>query len=135
MQSKEYVDKSKIYLIGSSMGGASAQNVAAARSDEIAGLIVMYGMLSEDNRGMLPDYDAVRANPYHGGEVLFVLGSKDATLPLQRALDNMSWYEDYCTLVYIGKAPHGFGREAKRPELITMTNILGFLERTSTGKK
>ena len=135
MQSKEYVDKSKIYLIGSSMGGASAQNVAAARSDEIAGLIVMYGMLSEDNRGMLPDYDAVRANPYHGGEVLFVLGSKDATLPLQRALDNMSWYEDYCTLVYIGKAPHGFGREAKRPELITMTNILGFLERTSAGKK
>ena len=135
MQSKEYVDNSKIYLIGCSMGGASVQNLASERSDEIAGLIVMYGMVSEDNRGMLPDYDAVQANPYHGGEVLFLLGSKDTTLPVERALDNMSWYEDDCTFVYIGKAPHGFGRDGNRPTQIAMANVLHFLERTGAGKK
>ena len=117
------------------MGGASVQNLASERSDEIAGMIVMYGMVAEDTRGMLPDYDAVEANPYHSGEVLFLLGSKDTTLPVQRALDNMIWYEDYCTLVYIGKAPHGFGREGNRPTQIAMANVLSFLERTSAEKK
>ena len=129
VQSLEFVDKKYIYLIGSSMGGASVQGVAAARKDEIAGLMVMYGMLAEDNRGMLPEYDTVKENPY-GGEVLFLLGAKDATLPVERALENMTWYADKCTLVYIGKAPHGFGREGDRNVQISLANILNFLERT-----
>ena len=41
MESKDYVDKAHLYLMGQSMGGVTVQNVGAARSDEVAGMIVL----------------------------------------------------------------------------------------------
>lgn len=130
VETLDFVDKNNIFVMGNSMGGGAVQSGAAKRSDEIAGLIVMYGSLAEDNKDMLPDYDEVRANPYHNGEVLFIQGSKDTTLPAARTLENMSWYEQ-SSFVFIDGAPHGFGREPNRPALIAVEVILDFIQRTS----
>lgn len=127
---QDWVDKEHLYLMGQSMGGASVQNAASQRGEEIAGLIVLYGTVSEDNKDMLPDYEAVKAHPYAGGEVLFVQGAQDASLPIARTLDNMSWYEK-CELVYINQAFHGFGVQGDRPARICLDHVLDFLERTS----
>ena len=130
MLAQEYVDKEKFYIMGQSMGGASVQNVASRRGGDITGMIVLYGTVSEDNKAMLPDYEAVRANPYANGEVLFVQGAQDASLPIARTLDNMSWYEK-CELVYSNKAYHGFGVQGDRPAQICAAHVIDFIERTS----
>lgn len=130
VETLDYVDKAHIYVMGSSMGGGAVQAGAAKRSDEIAGMIVLYGSLAEDNKSMLENYEAVRENPYHNGEVLFIQGSKDTTLPAQRTLENMGWYEE-SSFVFIDGAPHGFGREPNRPALITVEVVLNFIQRTS----
>lgn len=130
MLSREFADKEHFYIAGQSMGGATVQNVASQRPVDITGMIVLYGSVSDDNSSMLPDYEAVKTNPYSNGEVLFVQGAQDASLPVQRTLDNMSWYE-LCELVYINKAFHGFGVQADRPAQICVAHIIDFVERTS----
>lgn len=133
LRAQAYVDADHLYVMGQSMGGCSVQYVAAQRPDEIAGMIVLYGSLSDDNGDMMPDFEAVRANPYAGGEVLFVQGAQDASLPIERTLDNMSWYEN-CELVYISAAFHGFGVQPDRPAQICAAHVIDFLERTSAGE-
>ena len=130
MLSRDFVDKTRFYIAGQSMGGATVQNVAAQRSEDITGMIVIYGSISDDNAGMLPDYEAVKANPYSNGEVLFVQGAQDANLPVERTLDNMTWYE-LCELVYINKAYHGFGVQPDRPAQICAAHMIDFIDRTS----
>ena len=129
MESKDYVDKAHLYLMGQSMGGVTVQNVASARSDEVAGMIVLYGSVSDDNKDMLPDYESVKENPYHNGEVLFVQGAQDAFLPVDRTLENMSWYET-SSIVYINTAFHGFGVQSDRPANICIENVIDYLKRT-----
>lgn len=129
MESKEYVDKSHLYLMGQSMGGATVQNVASVRNDEIAGMVVIYGSVSDDNKDMLPDYDSVSENPYDNGEVLFVQGAQDTALPIERTLENMEWYEE-SSLVYINNAYHGFGVQSDRPANICIESVIDFLYRT-----
>ncbi len=130
MLSRDFVDKKHFYIAGQSMGGATVQNVASARSGDITGMIVIYGSLSDDNGAMLPDYEAVKSNPYSNGEVLFVQGAQDASLPVARTLDNMTWYE-LSELVYINKAAHGFGVVNDRPAQICTAHMIDFIERTS----
>ena len=93
-------------------------------------MIVIYGSVSEDNGSMLPDYNAVKACPYSNGEVLFVQGAQDASLPVERTIENMSWYE-LCELVYINNAFHGFGVQTDRPAQICAAHMIDFIERTS----
>lgn len=130
MLAQEYVDKDHFYVMGQSMGGVTVQNVASQRGTDITGMIVLYGTVSDDNGSMMPDYEVVKANPYSGGEVLFVQGAQDANLPIERTLDNMTWYEQ-CELVYINKAFHGFGVQGDRPAQICVEHVIDFIERTS----
>ena len=130
MLARAFVDKERFYIAGQSMGGATVQNVASRRSEDITGMIVIYGSLSDDNGAMLPDYEAVKSNPYRNGEVLFVQGAQDASLPVARTLDNMTWYE-FSELVYINKAAHGFGVANDRPAQICTAHMIDFIERTS----
>ena len=130
MLSREFTDKEHLYIAGQSMGGVTVQNVASQRPEDVSGMIVIYGSVSDDNAGMLPDYETVKANPYSNGEVLFVQGAQDASLPVERTLDNMSWYE-LCELVYISKAFHGFGVQGDRPAQICVAHMIDFVKRTS----
>lgn len=130
VQSLPYVDTEKLYLFGQSMGGATVQNVAAQRSEEIAGVVVLYGSLGDDNSSMVADYENLKENPYAGGEVLFIQGTEDANLPVERTLENMTWYED-TSFVLINKAYHGFGVTLDRPAQICIDNVIDFIQRTS----
>lgn len=116
--------------MGQSMGGVTVQNVASARNDEVAGMIVLYGSVSDDNADMLPDYESVKENPYHNGEVLFIQGDKDASLTVDRTLENMEWYEN-TSFMLIGGAAHGFGVMRDRPAEICSQAVVDFLQRTS----
>lgn len=129
MLSREFVDKEHFYIAGQSMGGVTVQNVAAQRPEDVDGMIVLYGAVSEDNGGMMPDYETVKNSPYPG-EVLFVQGAQDASLPIERTLENMTWYE-LCELVYINKAFHGFGVQGDRPAQICAAHMIDFIERLS----
>ena len=130
MLTKDYVDKSCFYIMGQSMGGVTIQNVASQRGEDITGMIVLYGTVSDDNSSMMPNYESVKANPYSNGEVLFVQGAQDANLPIERTLDNMTWYEQ-CEMVYINNAFHGFGVQGDRPAQICVEHVIDFIERTS----
>lgn len=131
MLGQSFVNKDHFYIMGQSMGGVTVQNVASQRGEDVTGgMIVLYGTVSDDNGSMLPDYEAVKSNPYNNGEVLFIQGAQDASLPIERTLDNMSWYE-LCELVYINKAYHGFGVQGDRPAQICVQHVIDFVERTS----
>ena len=82
MESKEYVDKSHLYLMGQSMGGATVQNVAAARNDEVAGVIVLYGSVSDDNADMLPKDDSELKISFNDKMACFVFGDYKMTSTL-----------------------------------------------------
>ena len=130
MEAKTFVDQDHLYLMGQSMGGVTVQNVAAQRPDEIAGVVVLYGSIGDDNSGMVPDYEWLKANPYNAGEVLFVQGTEDNTLTPERTIENMNWYER-SSFVLISQASHGFGFTGDRPARICTENVIAFIERTS----
>ena len=71
VEAKEYVDLSKLYLFGQSMGGMTVQNVAAQRADEIKGMVVLYGAIGDGNGSLVDGYETLKAAPYANGEVLF----------------------------------------------------------------
>lgn len=130
VETKSYVDTEKLYLMGQSLGGLAVQNVASQRNDEIAGVVVLYGSISEDNKSMFSDYETLKENPYSNGEVLFIQGTEDASLTVERTTENMTWYEE-CSLVLISDAYHGFGNSPSRAASICIDSVIDFVERTS----
>ena len=124
-----YVDPQGIYLMGGSKGGAATQLEAARRSDEIAGIIIQSGGLGDDIGSMVADYEALKANPYHGGEVLFVQGVDDKQCLIARGEANMSWYELY-TFVAISSTGHGFGYQNDRSTEVFVDSVNDFIHRT-----
>lgn len=131
IEAKDFADKDYIYVVGQSMGGVTAQAVASERSDEIAGVVVLYGSLDDENAAMLDNYEEVKANPYSNGEILFIQGLEDPTLSPERTEENMTWYE-YASMLVVGQASHGFGYAYDRPSQIAIETIVDFFERTST---
>ena len=130
VQTLPYVDKENIYLFGQSLGGIAAESTGSKHSDEIAGLIILYGCLSDNLAERLADYEDVKANPYHNGEVLFIQGLKDQFNTEEDVLENMTWYEE-CSFVLLSKGPHGFGYAGDRPARICVDSIEDFVLRTA----
>ncbi len=133
MESKEYTDRDHLYLFGQSMGGVTSEYVASKRSDEIAGMIVLYGSVDESNKDMMPEYETVKENPYSNGEVLFIQGTLDS-LPYERTISNMEWYE-HSAFIDISKAGHGFGNMRDRATDITCAAVDDFIERDLAGEE
>ncbi len=123
----KYIDA--VYLMGGSKGGAATQLAAARRSDDVAGIIVQSGGLGDDNASMIADYEALKANPYAGGEVLFVQGVDDHQCLIERGAANMDWYELY-TFVAISGTGHGFGYQNDRATEVFVDSVNEFIDRT-----
>ena len=130
VEAKEYVDLSKLYLFGQSMGGMTVQNVAAQRADEIKGMVVLYGAIGDGNGSLVDGYETLKAAPYANGEVLFILGALEGEESIQNTLSNMEWYED-TSFMLISGAAHGFGVMPDRPAEICSQTVIDFLQRTS----
>ena len=129
VKSLPYVDQNNIYLFGQSLGGIAAESTGAKHSEDIAGLIVLYGCLSDNLADRLADYHDVKANPYHSGEVLFIQGMKDQFNSEADVIENMTWYDE-CSFVLLTKGPHGFGFTGDRPAQICVNSIDEFIKCT-----
>lgn len=130
VEAKDYVDLSKLYLFGQSMGGMTVQNVAAQRADEIKGMVVLYGAIADGNGSLVDGYETLKAAPYANGEVLFILGALEGEESIQNTLSNMEWYEN-TSFMLISGAAHGFGVMPDRPAEICSQTVIDFLQRTS----
>lgn len=130
IKAQSYVNSDNLYLAGQSQGGMAAQIVGAQRSDEVAGIIVLYGSVMEQYKEDIDNFDELETHPYCNGEVLFIQGTEDNFRTPEDTIENMSWYEE-CTFVLISNAYHGFGNSPSRAADICTQNMLDFLERTS----
>lgn len=130
VKEKPFVNTEEFYLCGQSMGGMTVQNVAAQRAEEVAGVIILYGSVSEDNKDRISTYDTLKESPYDKGEVLFIQGTEDTLISVERTVENMDWYAD-SALMLINEAYHGFGNSPSRPAEICAESMIDFLDRTS----
>ena len=129
IESKEFVDLDSIYLMGQSQGGMTAQIVAAKRPEETAGVIVLYGSVTDNYRKDVDNFDQLEDNPYNNGEVFFIQGTEDNFRTPQDTIDNMKWY-DKTSFTLISNANHGFGNNSDRPSSICADEVISFIERT-----
>ena len=125
-----YVRQDAIYLMGGSKGGVATQLAGAWRSEDLAGIIVQSGAIEEANKGMVADFEALKAAPFSHGEVLFVQGSEDNQCLVDNAEANMGWYEHY-TMVIISHTGHGFGYQNDRSTEVFVDSVNEFIYRTS----
>ncbi len=128
IETKDFVDPDAIYLFGQSKGGLTVQVVAAEREEEIKGVVVLYGALTDSFADSITEYDATVSDPYSTGETLFILGAKD-TSSWEDMLSNAEMYE-YWTFLYISDAAHGFGNHNTRPAQIAADEMVNFVQRT-----
>lgn len=136
VKTKAYADKDNIYLMGQSMGSITSQVIVSRRSDELRGIILLYGPLSDKMKDTVAqevqDYDAfVKSLGNYNGEVLVVYGDKDPTQTTQNNLDNAHYYKNF-TVVNISGASHGFGYMPDTATVTCTSTVVDFLDRTKT---
>lgn len=133
VKTKSYVNQEQIYLMGNSKGGLAVQALSSQRNDEIAGVIVLYGVSTEEKKDMVYCYEEMKENPYHNGEVLFIQGTGES-VTLEQTLENMQWYEEgKFSFMLISDAYHGFGNQPDRAANIAIETVIDFLYRTTNG--
>lgn len=124
ISSLDYVDKSRIYLMGSSLGGAVSALVAEEMPDKVAGLILFYpafnisslvnkfsGFIGSGTAftESLKDYDIMDHIGGYPGPVIIIQGTKDIIVPSSVAEEASSKYNDV-ELHLIEGANHGFNQ-------------------------
>ncbi len=139
VETKDFVDKSHIYLFGQSMGGVATQEVASQRNDEIDGIVVLYGSVNDDNEekgeAYQTVYEDIAASPYENGEVLFIQGANDNFRTVETTTDNMELYPENASFIEISNAGHGFGNTEDRPTEITCEAVADFVKRSVAGEE
>lgn len=120
----DYVDKSRIYLMGSSLGGAVSALVAEEMPSSASGLILFYPAFNISSLvngfagfpGMetaftesLKDYDIMEHIGNYPGPVLIIQGTKDFIVPPSVAQEACEKYQN-AELHLIKGANHGFNK-------------------------
>lgn len=145
VQSLEYVDRERIFLLGASQGGFVSALAAAARPEEIRGLAMYYPALCipHDWTKRLPDREAIPEEmefwgmtlgrgfflSVHGmdvfqeiarytGGVLIIHGDRDEVVPLSYSERAKEAYQNAELAVFPGEG-HGFSPK-KRTEAIRL---------------
>ena len=130
MLEKPYVDQNNVYLAGQSMGGMAVQAAASRIPEQINGLLVLYGFVSESVKDMMDCYDEVIEHPYENGEVLMMGGTLDAACNWENVEQNLALYPKRSSMILISGARHGYGKEDTRPEQISSEAMHDFIQRT-----
>lgn len=105
----DYVDADNIFLLGSSMGGATVATCAVTHSEDIRGIILQYPAINLNHDAMVDGatYDVNR----YTRNVLLLQGTKDVIVPLTMSQSLYAHYNKnikHCTMrTYIGE-PHVF---------------------------
>ena len=105
----DFVDTNNIFLVGSSMGGATVATCATTHSADIQGIILQYPALFFMTDATV-DGSSYDANKYTGN-VLILQGAKDTLVTLSMAKELCAHYNkssEHCDLKVYGNQKHGF---------------------------
>lgn len=125
----EYVDETKLFLLGESQGGFESAYVAAKMPEKIRGLILWYPafVIPSDSRKrfetndntcfgieLCPDYNMVAKDidndelmKAYEGPVLLIHGDKDSIVPISYSIEAQRKYKNAKMITILG-ADHGY---------------------------
>ena len=134
LSSLEFIDKSRIFLMGESQGGFVSALVASERPDDVAGLVLFYPafVIPDNGRNLygskenIPEYayafkltvgrryysDVIDMDPYeeiggYEGDVLLIHGDQDVVVPYSYSQKALEVYKN-AELITIRGSNHGF---------------------------
>ena len=123
----DFVDTSRLYLIGSSMGGATVATAAVTHSDDIRGIVLEYPAINLNPDAMVSGAP-LDANGYTGS-VLILQGTKDVIVSMEMSKNLTAYYntlrDDHAELVIYEGQPHVFTGKYK---VLAAKEIYRFLE-------
>ena len=125
----DFVDASRLYLVGSSMGGATVATAAVTHSADIRGIVLEYPAIN-----LNPDATASGApldvNGYTG-PVLILQGAKDVIVPIEMSQSLTAHYntlrDNHAELIVYEGQPHVFTGKYK---VLAAKEIYRFFEET-----
>ncbi len=125
-----FVDTSRLYLAGSSMGGATVATAAVTHSDDIRGIVLEYPAINLNPEAMVSGAP-LDVNGYTG-PVLILQGTKDVIVPMEMSQNLTAHYntlrDDHAELVIYEGQPHVFTGKYK---VLAAKEIYRFLEETA----
>ena len=127
----DFVDTSRLYLVGSSMGGASVATAAVAHSDDIRGIVLQYPAINLNPDAMVSGAP-LDVNGYTG-PVLILQGTKDVIVPMEMSKNLAAHYntlrDDHAELIIYEGQPHVFTGKYK---VLAAKEIYRFLEEAAS---
>ena len=127
----DFVDTSRLYLVGSSMGGATVATAAVTHSDDIRGIVLQYPAINL-NLDATVSGAPLDVNGYTG-PVLILQGTKDVIVPIEMSQNLTAHYntlrDDHAELVIYEGQPHVFTGKYK---VLAAKEIYRFLEETAS---
>ena len=126
-----FMDTSRLYLAGSSMGGATVATAAVTHSDDIRGIVLEYPAINLNPEAMVSG-TPLDVNGYTG-PVLILQGTKDVIVPMEMPQNLAAHYntlrDDHAELVIYEGQPHVFTGKYK---VLAAKEIYRFLEETAS---
>lgn len=126
-----FVDTSRLYLAGSSMGGATVATAAVTHSDDIRGIVLEYPAINLNPEAMVSGAP-LDVNGYTG-PVLILQGTKDVIVPMEMSQNLTAHYntlrDDHAELVIYEGQSHVFTGKYK---VLAAKEIYRFLEKTAS---
>ena len=123
----DFVDTSRLYLVGSSMGGATVATAAVTHSDDIRGIVLEYPAINLNPDAMVSGAP-LDVNGYTG-PVLIFQGTKDGIVPMEMSQNLTAHYntlrDDHAELIIYEGQPHVFTGKYK---VLAAKEIYRFLE-------
>ena len=106
----EHIDVNNIYVIGSSMGGATIAVSSVNHSNDVKAIILQYPAINLDPQAEVDGSD-LDANKYIN-KVLILQGTSDKIVPLSMSQDILSHYnkynKDHAEMIIYDGQPHVF---------------------------
>lgn len=106
----DFVDTENIYLLGSSMGGATVASASVTHSADIKGIILQYPAINLVPEAMVEGVEHDVRN--YENKVLLLQGTKDVIVPFEMSDELAAYYNEYdpekCSYVVYEGQPHVF---------------------------
>ena len=127
----DFVDTSRLYLLGSSMGGATVATAAVTHSDDIRAIVLEYPAINLNPDAMVSGAP-LDVNGYTG-PVLIFQGTKDVIVPMEMSENLADHYntlrDGHAELIIYEGQPHVFIGKYK---VLAAKEIYRFLEETAS---
>ena len=127
----DFADTEHLYLVGSSMGGATVATAAVTHSEDIRAIVLQYPAINLNPDAMVSGAP-LDVNGYTG-PVLILQGTKDVIVPMEMSQNLTAHYntlrDDHAEQVIYEGQPHVFTGKYK---VLAAKEIYRFLEETAS---